>query len=55
MILVLFQVNSVGQARSIPQAPTVVLSERAAPVADLRAVDSVLSYGNRTVSVYSEG
>ncbi|XP_054452731.1 uncharacterized protein LOC129089343 [Anoplopoma fimbria] len=46
-------VNLVGEVRSTQQAPTVVLSERAAP--DLRAEQSVVSYGNRTVSIHSEG
>ncbi|KAM3865687.1 occludin-like [Diretmus argenteus] len=45
-------VNHVGDGRSAQQVPTVV-SERAAP--DLRAENSVVSYGNGTVSVYSEG
>ncbi|XP_071382975.1 uncharacterized protein [Centroberyx affinis] len=46
-------VNHVGEGRSTQQAPTVVVSERAAP--DLRAENSVVSYGNGTVSIYSEG
>ncbi|KAM4604637.1 occludin-like [Polymixia lowei] len=46
-------VNHVGEGRSIQQAPTVVLSERAVP--DLRTENSVVSYGNGTVSIYSEG
>ncbi|KAG7227208.1 hypothetical protein INR49_014008 [Caranx melampygus] len=43
-------VNHVGD---VQQAPTVVLSERAVP--DLRVENSVVSYGNGTVSIYSEG
>ncbi|XP_075338534.1 occludin-like [Odontesthes bonariensis] len=39
--------------RPVPTAPTVVVSERAAP--DLRAENSVVSYGNGTVSIHSEG
>ncbi|XP_073346722.1 uncharacterized protein [Pagrus major] len=46
-------VNHVGEARSTQQAPTVVVSERAA--ADLRAENSVVSYGNGTVSIHSDG
>ncbi|GLD51175.1 occludin-like protein [Lates japonicus] len=46
-------VNHVGEVRSTQQAPTVVVSERAAP--DLRAANSVVSYGNGTVSIHSEG
>ncbi|KAI4809373.1 hypothetical protein KUCAC02_018259 [Chaenocephalus aceratus] len=46
-------VNHVGEVRSTQQAPTVVLSERAAP--DLRAGNSVVSYGNGTVSIHSGG
>ncbi|XP_031137207.1 occludin isoform X1 [Sander lucioperca] len=46
-------VNHVGEVRSTQQAPTVVISERAAP--DLRAEYSVVSYGNGTVSIHSEG
>ncbi|XP_029971950.1 occludin-like [Salarias fasciatus] len=42
-----------GDVRSAQQAPTVVVSERAAP--DLRAENSVVSYGNGTVSIRSEG
>ncbi|XP_061588636.1 uncharacterized protein LOC133452912 [Cololabis saira] len=39
--------------RSSQQAPTVVMSERAAP--DLTAGNSVISHGNGTVSIHSEG
>jgi len=39
--------------QQVPTAPTVVVSERAAP--DLRAENSVVSYGNGTVSIHSEG
>ncbi|XP_042285054.1 uncharacterized protein LOC121908817 [Thunnus maccoyii] len=46
-------VNDVGEVRSTQQAPTVVISERAAP--DLRAENSVVSYGNRAVSIHREG
>uniref|UniRef100_A0A3Q1G2L7 Occludin n=1 Tax=Acanthochromis polyacanthus TaxID=80966 RepID=A0A3Q1G2L7_9TELE len=46
-------VNHVGEARSTQQAPTVVVSERAAP--DPRAENSVVSYGNGTVSIHSDG
>ncbi|XP_036940362.1 occludin [Acanthopagrus latus] len=46
-------VNHVGEARSTQQAPTVVVSERAAP--DLRAENSVVSYSNGTVSIHSDG
>ncbi|KAM7400920.1 hypothetical protein PAMA_005219 [Pampus argenteus] len=46
-------VNHVGEVRSTQQAPTVVISERAAP--DLRAGNSVVSYGNGAVSIRSEG
>ncbi|XP_042353473.1 LOW QUALITY PROTEIN: uncharacterized protein LOC121951272 [Plectropomus leopardus] len=46
-------VNHVGEVRSTQQAPTVVLSERAPP--DMRAENSVVSYGNGTVSIHSEG
>ncbi|XP_059200039.1 uncharacterized protein LOC131979967 [Centropristis striata] len=46
-------VNHVGDVRSTQQAPTVVVSERAAP--DLRAENSVVSYGNGTVSIHSGG
>nr|XP_020500119.1 occludin-like [Labrus bergylta]XP_020500121.1 occludin-like [Labrus bergylta] len=46
-------VNHVGDSRSTQQAPTVVVSERAtAP--ELRAENSVVSYGNGTVSIHSE-
>lgn len=45
--------NHVGEARSTQQAPTVVVSERAAP--DLRAENSVVSYSNGTVSIHSDG
>ncbi|XP_027141418.1 occludin isoform X1 [Larimichthys crocea] len=47
------EVNHVGDVRSTQQAPTVVVSERAAP--DLRVENSVVSYGNGTVSIHSEG
>ncbi|XP_070830182.1 uncharacterized protein [Chaetodon trifascialis] len=46
-------VNHVGEVRSTQQAPTVVVSERAAP--DLRAENSVVSYSNGTVSIHSDG
>lgn len=46
-------VNHVGEGRSTQHAPTVVISERAAP--DPRVENSVVSYDNRTVSVRSEG
>lgn len=52
-LLILSKVNHVGEARSTQQAPTVVVSERAAP--DPRAENSVVSYGNRTVSIHSDG
>ncbi|KAM6918371.1 occludin-like [Xenentodon cancila] len=39
--------------RRTQQAPTVVISERAAP--DLRAGNSVISHGNGTLSIHSEG
>uniref|UniRef100_UPI0037E993F2 occludin n=1 Tax=Semicossyphus pulcher TaxID=241346 RepID=UPI0037E993F2 len=46
-------VDHVGDARSTQQAPTVVASER--PTApELRAENSVVSYGNGTVSIHSE-
>lgn len=45
--------NHVGEVRSTQQAPTVVVSERAAP--DLRAENSAVSYGNGAVSIHSEG
>ncbi|CAN9503226.1 unnamed protein product [Ophioblennius macclurei] len=47
-------VSHVGDMRSTTQqAPTVVVSDRAAP--DPRAANSVVSYGNGTVSIHSEG
>ncbi|KAF7669836.1 hypothetical protein LDENG_00120090 [Lucifuga dentata] len=45
-------VNHVGEGRSTQQAPTVVVSERAAP--DLKVENSMVSYSNGTVSVHSE-
>ncbi|KAG8014047.1 Occludin [Nibea albiflora] len=52
-LVILSQVNHVGEVRSTQQAPTVVVSERAAP--DLRVENSVVSYGNGNVSLRSEG
>ncbi|XP_053186551.1 uncharacterized protein LOC128369523 [Scomber japonicus] len=43
-------VDHVGEGTQ--QAPTFVVSERAAP--DLRAENSVVSYGNRAISIHSE-
>ncbi|XP_038574242.1 occludin isoform X2 [Micropterus salmoides] len=45
-------VNHVGEVRSTQQAPTVVVSERAAP--NLRVERSVVSYGKGTVSYNEE-
>ncbi|KAG7266806.1 hypothetical protein CRUP_008639 [Coryphaenoides rupestris] len=45
-------VNHVGEGRSTQHAPTVVLSERAAP--DLRGGKIAVTHGNGTLSVYSD-
>lgn len=48
-----FKGNYIGEARSTLQAPTMQLTERAAP--EPRAADSVVSCSNAAVSVCSEG
>lgn len=48
-----FKENYVGEARSATQAPTVLLSERAAP--EPRTEDGAASRSNATFSVRSEG
>ena len=47
------QVNHVGEVRSTQQAPTVVVSEREAPM--LGGENSLVSYGNRAVGINTEG